>query len=252
MSHWDLVRRILESGRSLSPIFQVPWMRKDIFRVDWLRVADLGVAADFLGSLFFALLESGALPGASQKERCVALWREVQAFYEARGVQDKLQSLSLGMISKRGASPKLRASAAQVRALVPFGKEIAERTLSDEPLPQAMKAAARNLCGCYDALSSLNTREDMAACSRRFASQVVELERLSPPKRWRVKPKLHLFLELAAEGTSPSLCWTYRDEDFGGTCSRLSRRRGGLLKAHATSTTLLQRFLIKQPPLRLR
>ena len=65
--------------------------------------------------------------------------------------------------------------------------------------------------------------------------------------RFRVKPKMHLFLELCISGSKPSLSWTYRDEDFGGTAAQLSRRRGGLLSAKATSHNFLLRFRLKQP-----
>lgn len=249
--HWGVVTAVLESGASLSPLFSVPWFTKDAFRIDWLHAVDLGVAADFAGNLFQALLESGAVPGATKIERCTSLWREVQQFYAAANVQDKLQNLTPGMICAPRMSPKLRASAAQMRALVPFCKQLAEKYCTGTPMSQAMKAAAWNLWRCYEALSSRSAGEELVVCSRRFAAQFVALEQISPPRRWRVKPKLHLFLELALEGSNPSLCWTYRDEDFGGTCARISRRRGGLLKARATSTTLLQRFLIKQPPIRL-
>ena len=61
------------------------------------------------------------------------------------------------------------------------------------------------------------------------------------------KPKLHLFLELCSSRARPALFWNYRDEDFGGSCAALSRRRRGPLQAHATSKNLSVRFAIKQP-----
>lgn len=250
--HWDVVKAVLDSGATLSPLFSIPWFTKDAFRIDWLHAVDLGVAADFAGNLFQALLETAAVPGGTKTERCTFIWREMQEFYAAAHVQDKLKNLTPGMICGPRASPKLRASAAQMRALVPFCKQLAERFLGGTPEAEAIKAAASNLCRCYEALSSSSSGDDLASCSRRFAAQFVALEQISPERRWRVKPKMHMFLELAAEGSNPSLCWTYRDEDFGGTCARLSRRRGGLLKAQETSTVLLQRFLIKQPPICLR
>ena len=82
--------------------------------------------------------------------------------------------------------------------------------------------------------------------SRKFAAQAVALEATSPKrKHWRVKPKMHIFLELCCGEEKPSLFWAYRDEDFGGTCARMARRRGGLLKPSATSSNVLKRFLMK-------
>eukprot|EP00971_Amphidinium_carterae_P163439 3240700-Amphidinium_carterae.1 len=68
---------------------------------------------------------------------------------------------------------------------------------------------------------------------------------------FKVKPKMHLFLELcelAVKGSNPAQRWTYRDEVFGGTCSRLARRRGGLQRVPTTSRTLLDKFRMLQPP----
>ena len=61
-------------------------------------------------------------------------------------------------------------------------------------------------------------------------------------RNWRIKPKLHLFLHLCSDGGRPSLFWTYRDEDYGGTVARYSRRRGGLLSARGMSEGMLDRF----------
>ena len=43
-------------------------------------------------------------------------------------------------------------------------------------------------------------------------------------------------------GTRPSLYWTYRDEDFGGTLARMARRRGGRSTARSTGESVLSRF----------
>ena len=70
-------------------------------------------------------------------------------------------------------------------------------------------------------------------------------------KLWKIKPKLHLFLELCSvERTRPSLCWNYRDEDFGGSVARLARRRGGLLSASAFSRNLILMWSM-QPMIRI-
>ena len=68
---------------------------------------------------------------------------------------------------------------------------------------------------------------------------------------WRVKPKLHMLLELCSEGSRPSTFWTYRDEDFGGSVSRMVRRRGGLLSVRAFSKSLIDKFRMHQPMLRI-
>ena len=89
--------------------------------------------------------------------------------------------------------------------------------------------------------------------SAAFALQAVALaEAHAGTLLWRIKPKLHQWLELCSEGTKPSKCWTYRDEDYGGGCARMVHRRGGAISAKAVSSNLLVNFRIKQPIIRVR
>eukprot|EP00971_Amphidinium_carterae_P333830 6468806-Amphidinium_carterae.1 len=63
---------------------------------------------------------------------------------------------------------------------------------------------------------------------------------------------LHLLMEIAMEGSTPSLSWTYKKEDLGGFLAGVARRRRGRESPYATSRTTLQAFKLKQclPPLR--
>ena len=61
------------------------------------------------------------------------------------------------------------------------------------------------------------------------------------PDRYSIRPKLHLFLEMAIEGHCPSLSWCYR-EDFGGSLAHLAVRRGGRDTTHACSANILDHF----------
>ena len=125
-THFQLIADIISRGRSVSPLLAVPWVHSSIFRVDWLHCADLGVSADYLGNLFWSVLPK--LPGRSRKEQVSVLWIEVQHFYTTYKVCDKLQhTLVETMIRKDQSSPpKLRGKAAEIRALVPFGVQLAE------------------------------------------------------------------------------------------------------------------------------
>ena len=152
--------------------------------------------------------------------------------------------------------PKLRCSAAQMRALVPWLQDLSTDLLADDdPKEAAMKVAAHHLNECYKALSSNSIFFDdiLKRSSRLFAAQVVALEARSVGTRmWRIKPKLHLFLELASSGSQPSKFWCSRDEDFGGACAHMARRRGGLAKPGPSSSTLLNRWRLRNPVPRLR
>ena len=253
-THWGLMQCILESGHAISPLFSAPGVELQIFRIDWLHAADQGVTADFVGNLL--LLLSTKYAGNNVKDRVAILWGKIQEFYNEFDVQDRLQNLVDTMLKQPKKAPKLRASAAQCRALVPFAYREANRALDDNaPEEAAAKQAMYHLHQCYQAL----TRESIFAAdvlrehSTKFALQYVALERFATAetKRWRIKPKLHLFLHLCSDGSRPALFWTYRDEDYGGAVSSRSRRRGGLLSAQAFSHNLLSRFRM-QPMLRMR
>ena len=237
----------------MSPLFKIPWVTVDIFRVDWLHCADQGISADFLGNLFMILLNK--LPGRNQKERTRELWLRIVAFYDTNGVEARLTGLVHTMIKQDSKKPKLRCSAAQCRALVPFAQQCAEELLSDaQPLEQAAKVAAKELNECYRCLGSdcMFHADLLKDHSIRFALQYVALhDAYSDDVRFALKPKLHMFLELCSEGSRPACFWTYRDEDYGGTVAKLSRRRGGLLSVPAFSEGFLSRFKIYQPMIRM-
>ena len=244
--------RILENGLQVSPLFQTPWLTSDVFRVDWLHCADLGVTADFLGNMFRLL--ASKCEGNNVKQKTHSLWKLVQQFYADHNVGDKLQNLTPTMIQCSGKAPKLRCSAAQCRALLPFALKCAQTLLGDQPAEEAAKVAAWHLNQCYMALGddSLFHHDVLKKSSTLFALQYVALhDHFGNPKLWRCKPKLHLFLELCAENSKPSLFWTYRDEDFGGSVAKAVRRRGGLLSCKAMSANLLERMSIMQPVVRM-
>ena len=46
-----------------------------MFLADWLHCVGIGVAADFLGELFWMLL--GKLPSNNQEEQCRHLWLRI-------------------------------------------------------------------------------------------------------------------------------------------------------------------------------
>jgi len=57
LTHWGLAQRILSSGQTLSPLLSAPAFRSSCFLLDWLHGVDQGIAADFVGELFWMLLQ---------------------------------------------------------------------------------------------------------------------------------------------------------------------------------------------------
>jgi len=68
---------------------------------------------------------------------------------------------------------------------------------------------------------------------------------------WKVKPKMHQFLEMCSDGQKPSMSWTYRDEDYGGSVAKMARRRGGKKTSKTWSQQTLSLFRIHNPVPRL-
>ena len=175
-----------------------------------------------------------------------AICARIGTWYKDNGVADRLQSITPMMLQQPKKAPKLRGYAATTRALVPFACELAEELLSAaDPVENAARVGVYHLGQCYQALrhSSFFASDILREHSTKFALQYVSLEAAhAGTRQWRIKPKLHLFLELCSEGSKPALFWTYRDEDFGGTVSRMARRAGGLCSAHGMSKNVLERF----------
>lgn len=252
LSHGDVIARIVANGLQVSPLFKTPWISVELFRIDWLHCADQGITADFLGNLFKLLADK--CDGRNRKARTLALWTRIQQFYIEHRVGDRLQNLTDTMIQQPGKGPKLRCSAAQCRALVPFAWQCSQALFGTTPMEEAAKTAAHHLHKCYEALRAdcVAPYEILRSSSTQFALQYVALgDHVGNPLLWKCKPKLHLFLELCSESSRPSLCWNYRDEDFGGSIAKTSRRRGGLLSCKALSSNVLRKMLLQQPVLRM-
>ena len=86
---------------------------------------------------------------------------------------------------------------------------MADEYLSDrEPLEQAAKEAAAALGICYSCLTKDAVFKNHAFLENSilFAEQYYAMYcYLNNGVAWRVKPKMHLFLELCSEGTDPTL-----------------------------------------------
>ena len=245
---------MLTKKRKISPLFSVTGVENTIFRVDWLHAVDQGVGADFLGNIFELFLTK--LPGNSRSARCAELWQEVVKFYETHSVKDQMKQLLPSNIRESASkAPKLRGcNAASCRSLIPFASIMAQKLLSDAvPKEQAAKKAAHHLLMVLQSLSesALFRTEVMQHCSTSFALLFASLRDTSEDPDWRVKPKMHLFLELCLQECEPNLFWTYRDEDFGGSIGHQSKMRGSWKRASSYMKHALDLFACKNPEPRL-
>ena len=253
----DLLGTIIRSGERVSPLFQVPFASLSMLKLDWLHAADLGVSADFIGSMLWYICEKKKIRGNTQKARMHALWLDLDRWYDANKVgTDRLPALTkLTVKSKKGkGAPKLRCGAGMCRCLVPWAYDVAKRHLNGRHAAEsAMISAMESLWRCYGALDSQVAtfqKELLQTHSTRFALQVAALERILGKRRFRVKPKLHQFLELCHSGGDPAKHWNYRDEDFGGSVAAFGRRRGGKKSLWSFSSATLGKFRM-QPMVRI-
>ena len=253
LSTEDYVLRCFEEGFAVTPLLSVPGVSIQTFRRDWLHAVDQGVAADFLGSFFKKILAKFEAP--NRKARCRLLWLKIQEWYATNDVQDRLVGLKCAGIQGTKGSPKLKGSAAAVRALVPFAAEYAAIHLDRTDLVEnSIIVAAENLKLCYDCLHSSAPHWEVVLknASKHFAIQYQSLQDHCGPKNWKVKPKMHVFLEICSDGTRPNLCWTYRDEDYGGSVSKLCRQRGKWTSVSIYSKKMLSHWRIQNPMPRIR
>eukprot|EP00971_Amphidinium_carterae_P299631 5953120-Amphidinium_carterae.1 len=83
VSHTDLLLSLQAKDR-LSKVFDLPGFEASCIKIDWLHVVDIGIAANFYGSvLHFALSLRGY--GPNQAIRAQALFRLMLAFYQESG-----------------------------------------------------------------------------------------------------------------------------------------------------------------------
>ncbi|CAE7296835.1 unnamed protein product [Symbiodinium sp. CCMP2592] len=242
-SHWDAV---CEMPRK-SPLLGSPFFSLAMCQLDWLHIVDIGVALEFQGSLFhYVCLKK--LRGNLQVA-CRELFFMIKEYYSANSVGSQLGELKPTMLKGKGKPyPKLRAKAAESRASVPFSEILAQAVLvPEEPFDNMLMKAASSFARCYDQLSKDSFQPaTLAQEAFEFASRYVDLnkeaERLGM-KLFKIKPKLHMFLELSYCCTcSPSANWCYRDEDFAGKVAMAAFRRGGANTVRALAESYFLRW----------
>ena len=111
------------------------------------------------------------------------LWSLLQQFYKEQHTEDRLQNLVLTMIRQGNKPPKLRSSAAQCRAMVPWGSKLCNDWLDVRVVvEQTAKQAMYHLHQCYLALSesSIFATDVLLVNSTKFALLYVALEAAEP------------------------------------------------------------------------
>ena len=242
-------RQLLSEGKSC-PLWSVPGVSCAIVVVDWLHCADIGVTADIMGNILVELLP--LYPGSDRNVRMKALWQEVRDEYDSQGVPEgnRFPVLRVQSFCPKGKSPKLKGKAAHIRYFVPVLDCIVQRKLdpTDSLHNQTVVSCMQNLAMAYSCLQDFDPVK-LDRASRRMALLYCALQKeqvdAGVDKRWKVKPKLHLFLELChylclqRQRGNPRDFWTYGDESHGGSMRRIAASRGGKNSSAASAYRLL-------------
>ena len=249
LTHFDALHAIRIRGKPINALLQLPFFSvPNCCRMDWLHVADQGVAAELAGNFFWYVQRLVA--GRTIALRVAVMNGRLQDWYDRHNVVDRIDVLHANAF---WSSRKLRCSAACMRSLVPFLEEVANDLLGDaDPVEHALKHCCRSMHQCYLSLdngsffySDVATNE-----STTFALHWVALHRYWQPideHAFKIKPKLHLFLHICSDKSRPRRYWAYRDEDYGGAVARRGRRRGGILSVLSCSRRILEKFWLQCP-----
>ena len=243
-----------KQGVPPSPLLSCPGFTFLCIAIDVLHALDLGVTQDAIGNFFWAVLNSSFLTPKkiNRDEKTKLLFQKVKEYYKRSSTPAtncRLQGLTTEMIKSDKKSPKLRAKAAETRHLVPFAFELAfdfNESLKTEH-SHAIACLFGYLLRFYMTLDTQPFDAGMAASScRKFCVLYVSLNKTFGPELWRVKPKLHLFQEMAEylsfDLGNPGDMWTYRDESCMGYMSGIAARRGGGRKADTVPLKTIERY----------
>ena len=268
MTSAEVIVRLLKRHGWVNLLLEAPWVKTSIFKMDWLHAADQGITADFIGNVFHHFVQSEQIPCAdigkplrTAKLRTAARYQQLhldmQEWYAEQGVADRMDALKPSFVEARQGM-KLRTSAAKCRALVPFVyKMCSEICDMRDPIEEAIYWASFHLNKVYCTLASgfEEPLPVMKESSIQFATQYVALHdhlNKDDERVFRIKPKLHFFLHLCSDGGLPAMHWCYRDEDYGGSVAKASRRRGGMRRPQSTSLRVLNSEAIGTPRVSIR
>ena len=248
---------LMDRGKSINPLFQLPNVSNGTIMPDWMHVCDEGSLAVAAVQILKELLQS--FPGTSQDERCANLWQEIQKMYEERDFPacKRLKKLTVKDIVKPKKAPVLDCKAHEVRDFCPLLEPLCKRQCLREGTwhEKAVYKVAKYCSHMYNSLEASN-KEELVKAGRKFISQYMALEAEvqasdgSEVRLWRSKPKLHLLahiLDLVELGNHPKDSWSYKDETFAGSLQTLFFRRGGKFQPGKASEKVLLRWMSATP-----
>ena len=238
-----------ENGIAPCPIFSLPGFRLVMVCIGVLHALDLGVSQDLEGNVLWEYLTKFA-EGRTLKVKVEALWDMLRAHYQATRTANRVQTLTLEMVKQDKKGPKMRTKGAETRGLMPFAVEVAmlmhEQRPNDYTKTVLMCTSAMFDFYMLMSMSPYNAKEGADAC-RKFCLLYKALnDQQTNPLLWRMKPKVHMFQELAEYSAetmgNPATFWNYKDEDFVGWVAKLARARVGPKQGATTAKAVFSRY----------
>ena len=240
------------SGVAMSSLFKCPGFTYFMVMVDVLHTLELGVTQEVLGNGFFECLSSSLCAGRNRAAQVSLLFQRIKDFYRTHRPTSQIANLTIEMVKQPGKPPRFRGKAAETRHLVPFAMLLVNDLVAAHPGThnETVKNAVRQLYWFYMTMGTSPFDQANAATSARrfcvlYSALRAEAERAGI-NSWRIKLKLHCFLELAEfqtnESGDPSNLLAYKDEDFVGMVGTVGHSRGGSRSATHTAENVLKRY----------
>ena len=238
-----------KNGISSSVLFEAPGFMLDFIMVDVLHCLDLGVAQEALGNLFFYFITSKVCPGSNRSQQILHLWHKIQAYYKEACPPTRIGKLTEEMVKQKSKKPRLRAKGSETRHLVPYGLVLASEIMEagSTAFTRTLFNLFKHLNAFYNCMGQFPFNKELASNSaRQFLLLYGELSRSTSEGLWTIKPKFHLFQELAEYKTytsgDPSKFWSYADESFVGFVSKIAHSRGGPRLADTTPKNVMMKY----------
>ena len=238
-------------GVSPSPLFNLPAFQLEYICIDVLHCLDLGFSQMVIGNIMWEYLEN-MLTG-KQADRIDKIFKKLKAHYVAMKSKNRLQGLTVGMLRKDSGTLCLSAKGAETRNLVPFAVVLASELFEADPCHhnRCVMACVSHLLDFYMLMGLDEYNADVGAeacrkCCIMYTALSKEQRDIGYDRRWRQKPKMHLFQELAEyQGPilgNPRRFWAYQDEDFVGWVAKIARSRGGPNQASTAAKRVMLRY----------
>jgi hypothetical protein len=223
---------------SSAPLWDIPGLSLFSVRLDTMHTLDLGVLAQFLGSVLWTLIFDGTVPGASATARMHVLWGRILDLYQQQGVSCRFARIQIGTFCDPGAPrrdfPVLKGKAAENRCFLPVAEALCREFNTGSPRDGARLQCAVEFGKFYRVLGASGRHMTAAAAEEARAAIFAAMnfyQRLCAHattvqgcRLFNITNKAHFLLHIAlrVRELNPELTWAYQFEDLVGRVKRVA------------------------------